>query len=181
MILLELFNRVEGIESLEADDPLFKSNWYDAYVLNGERQDTVFFFVQLGIGMEKKFSFNFASFEDQNDEKPDGFLTFRPTGRGDQFRIYAAAGNILRDFLEREQPIYVSVEGYNDRQSALYLKALKRASVPEGYQVWNVHSSTMIVNVKKYRLAQRREREAEKRAETAHLQPLAGGMDGFIY
>lgn len=178
MILLELFNQVDGVESLDSSDPLFKSNWYDAYVLNGEHQDTVFFFVQFDLG---KFSFNFASFEDQNDEKPGGYLAFRPTGRGDPFRIYATAATILRNFITREQPIYVSFEGYNSKQSALYAKALKRVTPPEGYEVQTIIDTTMIINTRLYRNARRREREAERRAQTAHERPLQGSLDGFNY
>lgn len=161
MILLELFNQVDGIEALDSDDPLFKANWYDAYVLNGEKQDTVFFFVQLGLGMEKKFSFNFAAYDDPADQ----YLAFGPTGAGDQFKVYAAAATILRDFIAREQPIYVSVEGFNDRQAKLYAKALRRVTPPEGYEVHNISATTMIVNTRLYRNARRREREAEKRAQ----------------
>lgn len=177
MILLELFNQVDAVEPLDSDDPLFKSNWYDAYVLHGEKQDTVFFFVQLGMGMEKKFSFNFAAFDDPADD----YMSFGPTGAGDPFRVYATAATILRDFIEREQPIYVSVEGFNDRQSKLYAKALKRVTPPEGYEVQTIASDTMILNTRLYRNARRREREAERRAETAHDRALQGSLDGFNY
>ena len=177
MILLELFNQVDGVEPLDSDDPLFKSNWYDAYVLNGERQDTVFFFVQLGLGMEKKFSFNFAAFDDPEDD----YLAFGPTGAGDPFKVYAAAATILRDFIEREQPIYVSVEGFNGRQAKLYAKALKRVTPPEGYEVQTIIDTTMIINTRLYRNARRRERAAELRAQAAADRPLQGSLDGFNY
>lgn len=146
MILLELFNRTEPVERLSYDDPLYKGGWEEAYtmMLNGE--EFCFYFVDL---MDNKFVFNFGVVNDPDSDQP--YVAHGLTERGGQFKVFAAAAMILRDFIERKHPLYVEVSGAQERQTDFYKKALHRATMPEGYELWT-HDKTMVIRSTDYSL-----------------------------
>lgn len=75
-----------------------------------------------------------CSFGLRNHNPYDYPYNFSPTGTGNEFKVYGAVAQCIREFIAEFQPNTVTMVGYDERQSALYKKATRRVLLPAGYE-----------------------------------------------
>lgn len=134
MILLELFSGRYSIRHLERDEIeevlgelLDGQDIVRAYdFLSGPKRIITYFSL---IG-PNKFDCSFAEITGNPYDYP---YKFAPTGTGDQFKVYGAVAQSIREFIDEYSPDAITMLGTTPQQSNLYARATKRVQLPPGY------------------------------------------------
>lgn len=145
MILLELFSGVHTLRELddeEIESMLVSNGMGDsgdivmAHEFQFEDKRIIIWFSDLGQG---RFE---CSFGLKSDNPLDYPYNFNPTGTRNEFKVYGAVAQSIREFIETRYPKAVLMIGYNDRQSK---RAARRVLMPQGYQIADHPSGSQIV------------------------------------
>lgn len=88
-----------------------------------------------------------CSFGLKNSNPYDYPFSFSPTGTGNEFKVYGAVAQCIREFIAEFSPTAISMVGYDDRQTALYKRAMSRVSLPNGYGVDLKSGGVQIIKV----------------------------------
>lgn len=137
MILLELFSGVHQVRVLdtnEIEEMLIATEMAEsgdvarAYEMQNGNRRIIIWFTILGSGRYE------CSFGLKGDNPYDYAYNFNATGTGNEFKVYGAVAQCIREFIHEFQPNVITMVGYTDRQSELYRKATRRVLLPTGYE-----------------------------------------------
>ena len=137
MILLELFtglHQVRDLDDEEIESALVSQGMGDsgdivrAYEYQHDDKRIMIWFMNLGRGRYE------CSFGLRSMNPYDYPFNFKPTGTGNEFKVYGAVAQCIREFIADFQPNVVTMVGYDERQTNLYRKAVRRVLLPAGYQ-----------------------------------------------
>lgn len=140
MILLELFTGTHNVRDLDPDEVeelLINPGMGEqgdvarAYVFEHSGRRIIIWFNDLSKGRYE------CSFGLRSDSPYDYPYDFNPTGTGNEFKVYSAVAQCIREFISEFAPNAITMVGYDDRQSALYKKAARRVMLPAGYEFDN--------------------------------------------
>lgn len=85
-----------------------------------------------------------CTFAEESRNPRDYRFKFAPTGTGNEFKVYGAVAQIIRDFIDEVSPAYVSMEGHTPRQSAIYARAIRRVQLPGDY-TYQIDGSEVLI------------------------------------
>ena len=137
MILLELFAGVHQVRDLDADEieeMLIATGMGEpgdvvrAYEMHNGNRLIIIWFSNLGSGRYE------CSFGLKGDNPYDYAYNFNATGTGNEFKVYGAVAQCIREFIHDFQPKVITMVGYTERQAELYRKATRRVLLPSGYE-----------------------------------------------
>ena len=150
MILLELFaglHQVRALDAPEIEEMLVSTGMGDpgdivrAYEFQHSDKRIIIWFSLLSTGKYE------CSFGLKSDNPYDYAYNFNPTGTGNEFKVYGAVAQCIREFIHEFQPNLIWMTGYDERQGALYKKATRRVLLPDGYAFEDTAHGACIVKV----------------------------------
>lgn len=135
MILLELFAGTYQLRQLDAEEIgeqlgelMDEGDIARAYEFWTGPKKVVIYFAATGDGVFD------CSFAEISNNPRDYRFKFVPTGTGDQFKVYGAVAQCIREFIDEFHPAAITMLGTTPQQSSLYQRAIKRVQFPSGYE-----------------------------------------------